>query len=63
MCVCVCARLAAAASLAGSVGVYVVGAVLDATHSWALVLSLASLCNFVCVSVYILFATSDPIFD
>jgi hypothetical protein len=53
----------ACASMAGSIGVYAVGAILDRTHSWPLVLMLVASLNAVSAAVYVLLATSEPMFE
>lgn len=51
------------ASLAGSVFVYLIGVILDATGSWALVFKLVAAVNLASAAVYVTCATSDPQFD
>lgn len=44
-------------------GVYAVGAILDRTGSWSLVLLLVAAANFLSAALYALLATSEPLFD
>lgn len=53
----------ACASLAGTVGVYAVGALLDWTGSWSLVLTLIAGANVASAAVYMLLASSVQVFD
>lgn len=53
----------AAASLAGSVYVTLVGVILDATHSWALVFGLVAAGCFASALFYLLCGTSEPQFE
>lgn len=53
----------ALSSFGGSVSVYMTGVVLDLTHSWSLVFRTVAWCNFLCLGVYLTYATSEPQFD
>ncbi|KAJ9518299.1 hypothetical protein QJQ45_010214 [Haematococcus lacustris] len=53
----------AAASLAGSIGVYAVGVVLDRTSSWPLVLAIVACLNFAAAVSFATLATSEPLFE
>ncbi|KAL6765531.1 major facilitator superfamily domain-containing protein [Haematococcus lacustris] len=53
----------AAASLAGSIGVYAVGVVLDRTSSWPLVLAIVACLNFAAALCFATLATSEPLFE
>ncbi|PNH08931.1 putative anion transporter 6 [Tetrabaena socialis] len=53
----------AAASLAGSFFVLLVGVLLDATGSWALVFNLVGLCCLASAAAFLTLASSEPQFD
>jgi ACS family sodium-dependent inorganic phosphate cotransporter len=53
----------ACSSLAGSVSVYITGAVLDHTHNWGLVFGMVSFCNVCSLIAFVLLATSEPLFE
>lgn len=40
-----------------------VGAILDHAGGWPIVLASVALLNFVSAAIYLLFATSEPLFD